>query len=117
MMLTNVILVPTNVTTMPPVPTMLEAMTAHVMPDILVTEDNAPTLMNVTLSEHVMPMLLVKILSVALFVPVKLDTPWLTVPLMPHPVTVPTSMNAWLQTNVTNMQLVITIMVQTLVLA
>ena len=61
-MLMNAILVVTNVMTMLPVPTMSEATTAHVMQDILVTEDNVPTLMNVTLSEHVMPTLLVKIL-------------------------------------------------------
>ena len=61
-MLMNVLLVVTNVMTMLLAPTTSEAMTAHVMLDTLVTEDNVPTLMNVTLSEHVTPTLLVKIL-------------------------------------------------------
>ena len=116
-MLVNAILEVTNVMTTPPVPTMSEAMTTHVMLDILATEDNVLILMNVTLSEHVMPTLLVKILSVASSVPVKLVTPWLTVQPTPHQATVPMSMNVWLPINAMNMQLVTTLLVHTLALA
>ena len=117
MMSTNVTLVLMNVTMTPLVLTMLEAMTAHVTPVTLVMADNVLTLMSETSLEHVMPMLLVKTLSVASSVLVNLVTPWLMVLLTLHQATVKISMNAWLQINVMNTQPVTTLLVLTHALA
>ena len=54
-----------NVTLMSLVLTMKEAMTARETPVTLVMADNVLTLLSVTSLKHVMPMPLVKILSVA----------------------------------------------------